>query len=60
MMKRKKIIKKSGKELKFTCNVEIYDKQNNLVNTGVLTCSLGIPKLDIPQIDRNAVTKWQE
>lgn len=39
---------------------EIYDKQNNLVNTGVLTCSLGIPKLDIPQIDQNAVTHWSE
>ena len=59
MMKRKKIIKKSDKELNFTYNVEIYDKQNNLVNIGVLTYSLGIPKLDIPQIDRTAVTKWQ-
>lgn len=58
-MKRKRRIKKSGKELNFTYNVEIYDKKNNLVNTGVLTYSLGIPKLDIPQIDRTAVTKWQ-
>jgi hypothetical protein len=52
--------KKSGKELAFTYNVEIYDRKNNLVNTGVLTYSLGIPKLDIPKIDRTAVTKWQE
>lgn len=59
-MKRKKIIKKSGKELKFTLNVEIYDKQNNLVNIGVLTYSLGTPKLDIPQIDRKIVTPWVE
>lgn len=58
-MKRKKKVNNSS-ELTFTCNVEIYDKQNNLVNTGVLTCSLGIPKLDIPQINLNAVTKWQE
>lgn len=60
MIKRKKIIKKSGKELKFTLNVEIYDKQNNLVNIGVLTYSLGTPKLDIPQIDRKIVTPWVE
>lgn len=59
-MKRKRRIKKSGKELNFTYNVEIYDKQNNLVNIGVLTYSLGIPKLDIPKIDRNAVTPWKE
>lgn len=58
-MKRKKKVNNSS-ELIFTCNVEIYDKQNNLVNTGVLTCSLGIPKLDIPKIDRNTVTKWEE
>ena len=60
MIKRKKIIKKSGKEWKFTLNVEIYDKQNNLVNIGVLTYSLGTPKLDIPQIDRKIVTPWVE
>ena len=36
------------------------DRKNNLVNTGVLTYSLGIPKLDIPKIDRTAVTKWQD
>lgn len=39
---------------------EIYDKQNNLVNIGVLTYSLGTPKLDIPQIDRKIVTPWVE
>lgn len=50
---------KNSKELTFTCNVEIYDNKNNIVNTGVITHSLGIPKLDIPKIDRNAVTKWQ-
>lgn len=59
-MKHKRVIKKSSKELAFTYNVEIYDKQNNLVNTGVLTYSLGIPKLDIIKIDRNAVTEWQD
>lgn len=61
-MKRKRLrkIEKASKELYFTYNVEIYDKQNNLVNTGVLTYSLGIPKLDITKIDRTAVTKWQE
>lgn len=59
-MKRKRKIKKSDKELSFTCNVEIYDKQNNLVNTGTITWSLGIPKLESPKIDRNAVTKWQD
>ena len=58
-MKRNKKAKKS-KELTFTCNVEIYDKHKNLVNTGLLNCSLGVPMLDIPQIDRNAVTKWEE
>lgn len=52
--------KKNCKELTFTYNVEIYDRKNNLVNTGVLTYSLGIPKLDIPKIDRTAVTKWQD
>lgn len=52
--------KKSSKELYFTYNVEIYDKQNNLVNTGLITWSLGVPKLDIPQIDQNAVTPWVE
>lgn len=52
--------KKNCKELTFTYNVEIYDKQNNLVNTGVLTWSLGIPKLEIPQINHNAVTPWME
>ena len=52
--------RKNCKELNFTYNVEIYDKKNNLVNTGVLTCSLGIPKLDIPQIGRNAVTEFIE
>ena len=59
-MKRKKRIKKSDKELSFTYNVEIYDKKNNIVNTGVITHSLGIPKLDILKIERNAVTKWQK
>ena len=59
-MKRKKRIKKSDKELSFTYNVEIYDKKNNIVNTGVITYSLGIPKLDIPQINHNAVTPWVE
>ena len=48
------------KELTFTCNVEIYDKQNNLVKKGLLTWQLGIPKLDITKIDRNAVTPWIE
>lgn len=48
------------KELTFTCNVEIYDKQKNLMNTGLLTWSLGVPKLDIPKIDFNAVTPWIE
>lgn len=52
--------KKGGKDLTFTFNVEIYDKQNNLVNTGVLTWSLGIPKLDSPQINHNAITPWME
>ena len=51
---------KNCKELTFTCNVEIYDKHNNLVNTGLLTWSSGIPILDIPQIGRNAVTPWIE
>ena len=64
-MKRKKIIKKSDKELNFTYNVEIYDKQKNLVKTGRLAWSLGVPKLgvsklDIPKIDFNAVTPWVE
>lgn len=45
-------------ELTFTYNVEIYDKQGKLVNKGLLTWSLGVPKLDIPQIDRNEVTPW--
>lgn len=58
-MKRKKKVN-NGKELAFTCNVEIYDKQKNLVNTGLLTWSLGVPKLDIPKIDFNAVTPWIE
>lgn len=53
-------INNNSKELTYTYNVEIYDKQGNLVKTGLLTWSLGIPKLDIPQIGRNAVTKWQE
>ena len=52
--------KKSGKELTFTYNVEIYDKQNNLVKKGLFTWQLGVPKLDIPQIDQNAVTPWVE
>lgn len=59
-MKRMRKIKKSDKELSFTYNVEIYDKKNNLVNTGVITYSLGIPKLDIPQINHNAATPWVE
>lgn len=58
-MTRKKKAKKS-KQLTFTCNVEIYDKHNKLVNTGILTCSLGIPKWDIQQIDLNAVTTWKD
>lgn len=58
-MIRKKKAKKS-KELVFTLNVEIYDKHNNLVNTGLLTWSLGIPMLDISQIDLNSVTPWKE
>jgi len=48
------------KELTFTYNVEIYDKQGDLVKTGLLTWLLGIPKLDIPKIDRTAVTPWIE
>lgn len=47
-------------KLSFTYNVEIYDKQNKLVNTGILTLSLGIPKLEIPQIDLNTVTPYVE
>lgn len=43
-------------KLTFKYNVEIYDKQNKLVNTGTLTLSFGIPKLEIPQIDLNTVT----
>lgn len=39
-MKRKRKVN-NGKELTFTCNVEIYDKQKNLANTGLLTYSLG-------------------
>lgn len=52
--------KKNCKEFTFTCNVEIYDKQNNLVKKGLLTWQLGVPKLDSPKIDLNAVTPWVE
>lgn len=48
-------------ELTFTYNVEIYDKQNKLVKTGILTLSLGIPTtFKIPQIDENTVTPYVE
>lgn len=47
-------------KLTFKYNVEIYDKQNKLVNTGTLTLSFGIPKLEIPQIDLNTVTPYKE
>lgn len=57
--------KKNCKDLTFTYNVEIYDKQGDLVKTGLLTWSLGIPELDVPKldiikIDRTAVTPWIE